>query len=626
MCGFAGVLRRRGDADDVASVRSALAVLAVRGPDGEGLERDGALTLGHRRLAILDLSEAARQPMWSASGRTLLAFNGDIYDFAELRDEIGLDARTLRSTSDTEVLVEAWERFGPALLDRLVGQWAFAAYDARERRLWLARDRFGEKPLYLHDGPDALAFASSLPALLRFPWVDRELDSAALTEFVTLRYVTSPRTVVGGVTKLPPGSLLVADADGTRVERWYEPRFRPAPRSVSRARRDELVAEFDGLLKQATRRCLVSDVPVAMLLSDGLDSNSIHGALAEQGLALPTFTWTAEPDGPGLVPADRGPGTPPAWDLRVGARGRLEHLREAFASFTEPLGDGASLATWLLIRNARPHATVFLCGHGADEVLGGYRLSQDLFRLAALRRIAWLPPATLELLVDNKVFGDESPAVRQRAVRRATADRVPAASRYLIHRPLPPADVAHLFRPGPVPERYLGAVDALYAGCSDAANDLDRAQEVMIRTFLSEDILSFADSVAMASSAELRMPFLDRDLVHFVLGLPRGMRVSPWPGRSNTKQVLRFWAERHLPPEVAARRKQNFNYGTIRDLLREDGDTVRGWLLDAPALRRTLPGLESWLAQPIETFRGPWEGTLWALLSLAIWCDAAGAR
>jgi asparagine synthetase B (glutamine-hydrolysing) len=148
----------------------------------------------------------------------------------------------------------------------------------------------------------------------------------------------------------------------------------------------------------------------------------------------------------------------------------------------------------------------------------------------------------------------------------------------------------------------------------------------MIRTFLSEDILSFADSVAMASSAELRMPFLDRDLVHFVFGLPRAMRVSPWPGRANTKQVLRFWAERHLPAEVATRRKRNFNYGTVRDLLRQDGPMLRGWLLDSSAVRRALPGLEPWLDRPMESFRGPWEGTLWALLTLAIWCEANGVH
>jgi asparagine synthase (glutamine-hydrolysing) len=626
MCGIAGVLRSRGEADDTTAVRAALAALAERGPDGEGLERDGPLTLGHRRLAILDLSSAAHQPMRSASGRTLLVFNGEIYNFEELRRELSLAEEALRSSSDTEILLEGWERWGPATLDRLVGQWAFAVFDTLEQRLWLARDRFGEKPLYLHEGNGALSFASSLPALLRFPWVSRELDPSALAEYAALRYVVSPRTVVAGVHKLPPGHLLCADRDGIRVQRWYDPRFRASSRRASQRQRQDLAEEFGVLLRQAARRCVVSDVPVALLLSNGLDSNSIQYALGEQGLALPSFTWVAEADGPGLVAAPDNGLSPQAWDLRASPRHRLDHLVPAFSSFTEPLGDGAALATWLLIRNARPHATVFLCGHGADEVVGGYRLSQDLFRLAAIHRLAWLPPWSLELLIDNKVFGAEPPATRQRSIREASPRRVPAAGRYLIHRPLPAPDVAALFHPRAAPEPYLRVVDSLYARCDEHASDLDRVQEVMIQTFLSEDILSFADSVAMASSAELRMPFLDRDLVEFVWSLPRAMRVSRWPGRSNTKQILRWWARDHLPPEIATRRKCNFNYGSLRDFLREDRDAFRDLVLGSAAVRRALPGFQTWLGRPVESFHGPWEGTLWALLALAIWCEANGLR
>lgn len=315
----------------------------------------------------------------------------------------------------------------------------------------------------------------------------------------------------------------------------------------------------------------------------------------------------------------------PRWDVRVTRRGRLDTLDAAFASFTEPLGDGAALATWLLIRAARTHATVFLCGHGADEILGGYRLSQDRFRLAAMRRIAWLPPAALRLLFDDKTFGAEPPEARQRRLRRALPRRVPEAARYLIHRPLPGADVACLLGSEAVPG-YLETVDRLYGECSEAAADLDRIQEVMIRTFLAEDILSFADSVAMDASAELRMPFLDRDLVGLAFSLPPRLRASPRPGRANTKQIVRLWGRRHLPPEVARRRKWNFNYGAVRELLAEDRGALLDRVLGASALRGSLPGLESWLARPPETFRGPWEGTLWALLCLGVWSEALGVR
>jgi asparagine synthase (glutamine-hydrolysing) len=625
VCGIAGILRAHdAGADDRALVGAMLERLVRRGPDDAGTEQCDALTLGHRRLSIVDLSAAGHQPMWSASRSHLLSFNGEIYNHAELRDELGLRSEDLRSTSDTEILLHAWQRLGPAALDRLAGQWAIALYDASERRLWLARDRFGEKPLFYQRSPECLTFASSIPALLALPWVSRELDPDALAEYVTLRYAVAPRTVVAGIAKLPPGHLLVADRRGVEVRRWYRPQFRaPGPRPSPR-RQDELADEFGALLAQASRRCTVSDVPVALLLSEGIDSNALRHALAANGAHVPSFTYAMAESGTGLHRLPPADASPEPWELRVDPRGRLEQIVPAFSSFTEPLGDGAALATWLLIRNARERATVFLCGHGADEVIGGYRLSQDRFRLGAIHYAAWLPAWSMRLLIDSKVFGAEPAAVRQRALLRAPLRRVPAAARYLIHRPLPPGDVAQLLGRDDPP--YLEVVDRLYAECDGAASGLDRIQEVMLRTFLSENILSFADSVAMDSSAELRMPYLDRDLVDFVFGLHPILRVSPWPGRANTKQVLRRWAQRHLPEGIAARRKWGFNYGSVRDFLSRDRATFLDLVLGASAVRRALPGLERWLEQPVADFRAAREGTLWAILALAVWCEAAGVR
>ncbi len=599
--------------------------LLRRGPDDEGLERDGPATLGNRRLAILDLSPAGHQPMRSASGRFRVTFNGEIYNYEDLREELGVDPGTLRSTSDTEILLLAWERWGEAALDRMVGQWAFALWDGRERRLWLARDRFGEKPLFFHRSATALAFASSLDALVQAPWIPRELDPSALEEFATLRYVVSPRTVLAGVEKLPGGHLLCAGEDGARVRRWWRPRYVPAPPRPRAA----LVEEFDRLLLAATKRCVVSDRPVALLLSDGIDSRSIRASLRRFRSDVPEFTYRLQ-GARGGVEVDSGAGesaTGGPIDLVVSRRERVAQMVPAFSSLTEPVGDGASLATWLLIQHARENATVFLCGHGADEVLGGYRLSQDRFRLAAMRRLAWLPEPWLRPITSVYLNGGEPPAEKLRRLRAAPPRRAPAAARYLIHRPLPFEDVAELFGDRPVPHpNHLSLVDALYATCRDDAADLDRIQEVMLPTFLSENILSFADSVAMDASAELRMPFLDRDLVSFVLGLPPSARVSRWPGRANTKLVLRWWGNGHLPADVVRRRKKTFDFGNLPELLREQGDEVRGYVLGSRAVRRALPGVERWLARPPEYFRGSREGTLWALLALGIWCEHVGVR
>jgi asparagine synthase (glutamine-hydrolysing) len=623
MCGIAGVVRFEQGGDDGPVVHEMTDALARRGPDDRGIETDGPVTLGNRRLAILDLSDAGHQPMRSRSGRYLITFNGEIYNHKELHHELGVEPEELRSSTDTEIILLAWEKWGPAALERMVGQWAFAIYDNAERRLYLARDRFGEKPLFYHRSDDALTFASSIPSLLQAPWVRREIDEHTLLEYVTLRYVVAPRTILTDIFKLPGGHLLIADADGVTIERWYTPHFRP---HAARRKRADLVEEFDTLFTRASKRCLVSDVPVALLLSDGIDSNSIHAALTAQNQAVRSFTYTLTDNASGLSPAEERDGST-TMDLLVTPEDRIKQMVPAFASFTEPTGDGAALATWLLIRNARDQATVFLCGHGGDEVLGGYRLSQDRFRLSVVRKLARLPEPWIAKIIDRHVYGAEPVELRRRAILDAPPHRTPAAARYIIHRPLPPTDLAELFGAGSIPEDgYLSTVDRLYERCLEDATDIDRMQEVMLHTFLSENILTFADSVAMDSSAELRMPFLDRDLVDFVLSLPPSMRVGQRPGRANTKLILRWWSRGRVPQDIVSRRKRAFPFGNLPELLMTHGDTLRDRILGSTAVRRALPGAETWLRHPPEYFRGPWEGTLWALLALGIWCEAHGVK
>ncbi|MEJ2721835.1 MAG: asparagine synthase (glutamine-hydrolyzing), partial [bacterium] len=579
--------------------------------------------LGNRRLAILDLSAAGHQPMWSPDGRYVISFNGEIYNHDNVREELGIKRSDLRSTTDTEILLRAWGRWRAGSLDRLVGQWAFALFDTLERRLWLCRDRFGEKPLFYHRGDAAFTFASSIPALIEAPWVPRSLDDDAIREYATLRYVVSPRTVVSSVFKVPGGHLLRVSPDGVESQRWYAPRFRPHAARRSRA---ALVEEFDSLFGQASTRCLVSDVPVALLLSDGIDSNSIRAAISERGREVRSFTYTLAHRRSGLTRSESADsGGAASMDLRVTPPERVRQMVPAFGSLNEPVGDGAALATWLLIRNAREHATVFLCGHGGDEVLGGYRLSQDRFRLAAIRGLARLPLPVVRKLLERFLYGVEPVESRRRALLDEPPRRAPAVASYLIHRPLPVNDLHELFGPSaPAATSYLDTVDRLYADCLGTAGDLDRMQEVMLQTFLSENILSFADATAMDSSAELRMPFLDRDLVDFVLSLPMTMRVSRWPGRANTKRILRWWSRGRMDSEIISRRKRAFPFGNLPELLMGHADTLRGYVLDSRGVRRVVPGAEQWLRHPPEYFRGPWEGTLWALLALGIWSEQHG--
>jgi asparagine synthase (glutamine-hydrolysing) len=624
MCGIAGVFCFRESGDLSPSVEAMLTRLERRGPDDRGVEIDGDVALGNRRLAIIDLTAAGHQPMVSQSGRFAVTFNGEIYNYMDLRRELGLDPARLRSRTDTEILLAAWERWGERSLDRLVGQWAFAIHDRAESRLFLARDRFGEKPLYYHANRNRLAFASSLSALLAAPDTPRELDPDSLLEYVTLRYVVSPRTVLAECRKLPPGHLLEVGTNGTVADReWFAPRF---ARTLSGTASDH-AEEFDQLFQRACERCLIGDRASALLLSDGIDSNAVRAALSARHHALPSFTFRLTDPDHAIPPARLEAGEGEVTDLGVSRAERLDRMQHVFSTMTEPVGDGAALATWMLIHAARSRATVFLCGHGGDELLGGYRLSQDRFRLAVLRHLSALPQPLFSGSLDRFLYGSEPLAVRRAALRRMSAAEAPASARYLTHRPLPSRDVGMLFgREGCESDHYLQAVTSLYAACDSGATDLDRMQEVMLRTFLPENILSFADSAAMDSSAELRMPFLDRDLASFVFSLPSQERVSRWPGRANTKLMLRKWAAGRVPKDIVRRRKRSFSFGSLSSLLAAEGPKLKERVLGATAVRRALPGLERWLARDASSFRGPWEGTMWALLALAAWCETVGVQ
>lgn len=612
MCGIAGVFHFPESPGAVTeAVPAMLQRLVPRGPDDSGIWRCPELELGHRRLAILDLSPAGNQPMQSADGRWVISFNGEIYNHVDLAREVGIARTNLRSRTDTEILLEAWARRGAAVLPRAVGQFAIALYDRTEHRLWLVRDRFGEKPLYYHHGAGRLTFASSIAALLAAPWIPKALDPDALVEFATLRYVVSPRTVLQGIRKVRPGHLLCIDRDGVSMRQWYSLPF--SGKRYGRIRRAD-VEQLDHLLRQATRRCLVSDVPVALFLSDGIDSHSIA---ATGGGALPSFSYVAHE---GSVSVDDvGPGHTM---VEVSNEERMNDLDQAFASLTEPVGDGVALATWQLVKRARSRATVFLCGHGGDEIAGGYRLNRDLLSLRGLHALRWFPSGFLRGLFPRSLNGLEPFAERMRRIRAATSTSMPAAVRYLIHRPLPLTDLQGLFQRPVEVDACLSSVDRIYEEVGASGGDLDRIQAVMTQTFLTENLCSFCDSAGMASSAEIRMPFLDRDLVEFLMSRPASDRALASPRRDATKRILRRWARDRVPPEVQRRRKRSFESGRIGHLLAQDPSGVRSRILDVAELRTAMPGLEAWLTRTTTTCWGAQEGTYWALLAMAVWWTA----
>jgi len=379
VCGF-GVELRRDAPPDRAALERMRDSLAPRGPDGEGIWLDGSAGLVHRRLAIIDLSELGAQPMRDDALGLAVVFNGCIYNHRELRAELERLGHSFSSTSDTEVVLRGWREWGEGVLDRLAGMFAFALLETESGRCALVRDRLGIKPLYLTELPGGgLRAASTLPALLAAGHVDTSVDPVALHHYLSWHSVVpAPRTILAGVRKLPPATVLIVEPDGTRRQREY---WNPAHERADERSSDEWRDALLDALRVAVRRRMVSDVPVGVLLSGGLDSSLIVALLAEQGQrGLATFS-IGFPDAGGregnefrysdLIAEEFGTDH---HQIRVGTGELVEALPRAIAAMSEPMVSHDCVAFWLLSQAVARERKVVQSGQGADEVLGGYQL------------------------------------------------------------------------------------------------------------------------------------------------------------------------------------------------------------------------------------------------------------
>lgn len=557
MCGIAGFF----GAGDEATLRRMTARIAHRGPDDDGflVEPDRGVHLGFRRLAILDIA-GGKQPMTTADGALTIVFNGQIYNFAELRKELEkLGTRFVTDHSDTEVLLHGWRQWGDDLPNYLNGMWAFAIYDRRTRKVFFSRDRFGKKPLFYYAGKDTFAFSSELTSLREHPAVPAGLSQRALQKYFAYGYVPAPLTFIEGVAKLPAGHSLTLDLDDLahRVARYWQ--YQPAPQHDAR-NEGELIEEFRARLDAAVARRLVADVPVGCFLSGGIDSSTVT-ALAMRhagkdrikafsiGFEEASFDETrfarlvAE-----HVGADHHIET-------LSIQRALDILPNLAARWDEPIADSSMLPTYLLCQHARRQVTVALGGDGADELLAGY----DPFR--ALRYARWY-----EKLVPKPVH---------RAVSLIAA-RLPVSHRYMSFdfrlkrtlrgmdhpahlrlpvwmAPLAPAELAELFdAPVDLEDVYSEAIEA-WDTCA-SSDPVERTIAFYIRLYLQDDILVKVDRASMLHSLEVRAPFLDCELVDFLRRLPSRMKLRG----GTSKWILRQCAQSLLPKEVLTRSKQGF--------------------------------------------------------------------
>lgn len=647
MCGLTGFLQFPAlDEDALAQVQAMAARLHHRGPDDGGawIDAEAGIALGHRRLSIVDLSPAGHQPMHSASGRWVLAFNGEIYNHLELRRELEAHgaAPTWRGHSDTETLLAAIEAWGvDATLKRCIGMFALAAWDRSERALWLARDRIGEKPLYYGWQGDAFLFGSELKALRAHPAFAAEVDRGALALLLRHNYVPGPHSIYRGIAKLPPGTWLRLDArqrDARPVAYWslaeVAERGMAEPFSGSE---DEAVDVLERLLGDAVAGQRVADVPLGALLSGGIDSTLIT-ALMQAGSPRPVRTFTIgfeegaydEATHARAVAAHLGT---EHTELRLTGADALALVPRLPAMYDEPFADSSQLPTHLVMQLARRHVAVALSGDAGDEFFGGY--NRYFLGPAAWKKIGWmplplrrllgagmtaLPPATLDTLAAPLAQrlgiaqpGDKAHKLgrRLRVVRDmddlfvSLVNEWPDASRMVIGSRIPPnlLDARQDWPRLSDPVARMMALDAL--------------------TYLPDDILVKVDRAAMAVSLETRAPFLDRQVMEFAWSLPMSMKLRDGRG----KWILRQLLDRHVPRTLVERPKMGFGI-PLDDWLR---GPLRDWaeaLLDESRLRREgfldpAPIRAAWCLH-LER-KASFGYRLWSVLMFQTWLEQQGA-
>ncbi len=637
MCGIAGLfdLSRGQPAGALdRAVRNMIDTLGHRGPDGQGtfVDEAGGVALGHRRLAIIDLSDAGAQPMTSANGRFVISFNGEIYNFAEIAQVLSQGVSTLRGHSDTEVLLEACARFGvDGALGRTVGMFALALWDKRERVLTLARDRLGIKPLYWARAGRMILFASEIKAIVTHPAFQPEIDRDALAAYMRSGYVPAPRSIYRNLFKLQPGTVLRLTLDG----RADESRFWDLRRIASESMRGPLISdpdtattELEDRLTVAVRDRLVSDVPLGAFLSGGIDSSTVV-ALMQKCASGPVKTFTI-----GFNENE--------YDEAAQARAVAAHLGTEHTELTvtaedarnvipllpihhdEPFADVSAIPTYLLSKLTREHVTVALSGDGGDELFAGY----DRYRVAGTARLPFVPGLLRRALGHG--MSAVTPGAWDALARPLPASRRPPALGDKL------AKLARVLRARSDDDVYR-AVTALWDDpkillpgaqpVTDAADDpslgaelphfMSRLQCIDSVTYLPDDILTKVDRASMAVALEARVPLLDHRVVEFSWRLAPALKrrggVSKW--------LLRQVLYRHVPRALVERPKMGFGVpigawlrGPLRDwaeaLLAPERLTREGMLEAAPITRSWHEHLSG---------RRNWSYPLWTVLMFQAW-------
>ncbi|MEZ6152009.1 MAG: asparagine synthase (glutamine-hydrolyzing) [Pirellulaceae bacterium] len=623
MCGIAGILKLdRTTAAPAEVLERMLQSIYHRGPDEDGRLFDEELAMGMRRLSIIDLADG-QQPIFDESGRYAVVFNGEIYNYRELRQELIGRGHTLKTHSDTEVIVHLYEEQGPDCLEQLRGMFGIAVWDKRERKLFIARDRMGIKPLYYAIKNNSLIFGSEIKALLVHPDVDAALDLRGLSNYLSLKYIPSPGTLFEEIQSIPPGHYLIAQNGRIEIKRYWNISYAKPKQPKSEA---EYIDEATELIRESVKLRLRSDVPFGAFLSGGVDSSTIVAFMAEQ-MSEPVRTFSV-----GFGEGDELPYAKMVADrfgcdhhtLNITANDFIEHAETVLWHMDQPIADQATVATLMVAKLARQHVKMVLTGEGGDELFAGYaRYAGE--RFSPYTR--WLPNWAGRIIRSG---ARRLPGMRRGKLALHALTTGNEAQRFANWFPMFNDETKRQVLSERMSDYREGAADifAHHLGECDAREPLDRMLYVDSKLWLPDFLLLRGDKLTMANSLEARIPLLDHKLVEFAARLPTKYKLH----RGDRKYLLKRVAERMLPSEIIHRKKQGFPIPIDRWLRNEARPLMRDMLSQESLQHRSLfnPQFVETLMQQHESGFADNTTELWGLVSLEIWMrrmidEAAGA-
>ncbi|MCM2322545.1 MAG: asparagine synthase (glutamine-hydrolyzing) [Oligoflexia bacterium] len=639
MCGIAGFRLREGEAAEPGALERMAQAMRRRGPDAQGTFTDGPVGLAHRRLSIIDLTESAQQPLFNEDGRLAVVFNGEVYNFTVLREELERAGHRFRTRSDTEVIVHAFEEWGLGMLARFNGIFAIALWDGREgrRALYLLRDRFGVKPLFYAYEEGRLSFASELKPLLTLPWISREPDLESVYHFLKFSHVPTPRSILRGVRQLPPGSWLRLDEEGLEQGRFAPSVGEGKPAAPTLDNEEEALAALDRALGQSVRRQLVAEVPVGCFLSGGVDSSLLTAAYAEAAPPGAARTFSIgyrerEFDESGHARRVAEAFGTTHHELIVGPRDYIDLIPEAPDYFDQPFADPTLLSSLLLAKFTRREVTVALSGDGGDELFFGYPYQRALLHLDRLRgfpagprrAIAASAGRTLEWLGALGLRGRRLQQGRKLADILSYQNEAELLQSFIgTVGPLPLERLARLiageqgseaFSRGPCHAELIGSLRGLQAP--------EKVTRLFLETFLVDTVLAKTDRATMAYGLEARVPFLDEELVAFAETLPFRWKLREGTSKYLPRRLLaRKLHERGAPTDLAWRPKQGFSI-PLRDWLRGELRYLLDEYLDPRRLERegifAAPEVRTLVREHLQGSANH-SHLLWSLISFRMW-------